>query len=106
MKQADNLKMDVVLSRTLDLRTGGAIAARSVHIEIARPLPETNGNWCCAYRVTGLPEIAGEILQINGVDGVQALNNAMVALEGLLCGTDAAREARLTWLGKSTGFLR
>lgn len=93
------------LSRNLDILDKNGKATSQVTIIIGRPEKADNTTWECSYAVIGLDEINPCTFRVLGVDGVQALLCAFNVLEGLLSGTDIAKEGRLSWNDRKSDFL-
>lgn len=78
---------DAVATQELEPTREGAEGIRRVIVEICRPVPHTasGGDWTCEYRIiSGLAE--EHWMQVFGVDGIQAIQNALTAIGGALRG--------------------
>ena len=89
--------LEVIAERNLTLCSDGA--ERFVTVQIGRPYTEPDGAWFCPYRVVGLAPEATR--RAGGVDGIQALQLALVMIGGELSSSSNS----LKWEGESsTGF--
>ncbi|WP_431313276.1 DUF6968 family protein [Streptomyces antnestii] len=77
---------DVIATRELEATREGIQGARQVVVEIGKPVPDTasGGDWACEYRISGLTK--EHRMRVFGVDSIQAIQNACIAIGGALRG--------------------
>ncbi len=96
----DDNNRNVIARRNFELdgREGAVV------LTVFAPKLYDNGrDWCCTYRVEGLPGRADR--RAGGVDGVQALELALKNMAMFLYSSPEAREGRLTFLKQGRGDL-
>ena len=93
------------LSRNLDILDKYGKTISNVNVLIGRPEQVDGATWECSYAIIGLDEIKPFNYKVLGVDGVQALLCAFDVLEGLLAGTDVAKQGKLSWNDRKSGCL-
>lgn len=69
---------------------------KAVTVMIGKPHPSPDGNWTCPYRVEGITGARGAAF---GIDGLQALFNAVEGARTTL----AASDLSLSWEGGEPG---
>jgi len=90
-------EFDVIAERYLTLNAGGE--DRQVRIALGRPYQEPDQSYFCPYRITG---VGAELARrAGGVDGIQAIQLALVIIGGEL----SRYSESLKWDGEpTTGF--
>ncbi|MET7507667.1 DUF6968 family protein [Streptomyces albidoflavus] len=93
-------EFEVIAARELTAAGDGVQGSRRVLVEIGRPVPAatSEGDWTCEYRITGLTE--EHRMQIFGVDGIQAIQNALIAVGGALRGAHDPPRLALSFDGQ------
>jgi hypothetical protein len=91
---------DVIISRQLDIHDESGKIISHVTILIGKPEHSSEDQaWSCSYSVDGLNDIDPSTYRILGIDSVQAVQSAFVAIEGLLEGSDIHKKGLLRWNG-------
>lgn len=90
---------EVIAEREYEAHEGDGAGSRTVVLRIGRPTPypEPDSGWVCPVQVLGMGE--DEVLQVGGVDGVQALFLALAMAGARL--TYPRSGVSVTWLGGS-----
>ncbi len=88
---------DIVATRSLFVLDSQGHKIATVAVAIGRPEREPTGEWHCGYEIAG-PGFEGTYGSL-GIDAVQALEGAILAIGGTLAGTQEAKEGRLRWDG-------
>ncbi|MFF2076779.1 DUF6968 family protein [Kitasatospora sp. NPDC058162] len=84
----------VIATRELDY-TAPDGTQRPVLLELGAPRRDPHGpDWCCPYRITGHPDVSERVVEIFGVDPLQALHLALARFPAEL-----NTAAGLTFLG-------
>jgi hypothetical protein len=100
MKRIELNVTDAVLVRQLDIRGKNGAPNQVGHILIGKPAQIDSDEWLCAYRIIGVDGLQDETHQVFGIDGVQALENAVEVTDGLLTGSDSFKQGRLFCNGR------
>lgn len=77
-------EFEVIATRELQATGDGISGVRRMIVEIGRPCRDSapDGDWTCENRIRGLDE--EQRMKIHGVDGIQAIQNALIAISGAL----------------------
>ncbi|MGH9563259.1 MAG: DUF6968 family protein [Terracidiphilus sp.] len=94
-------EFDVIAERALDaIGDGGSFEVR---VRLGKPTPHPKGDWACPFQITGIGD--EKVRLIFGVDAVQALQLAMVAVGSHL--STHQKKAKLAFLSENhLGFPR
>jgi len=81
--------------RELDIFDSAGNVVSKVNIMIGKPEQVSNQEWSCSYRILGLDDDA--TYRVNGLDSIQAIKCAFTVIDGILSGTDLAKQGLLQW---------
>lgn len=91
----DAVVADLLVEREYEAQAAAGGPPRQVTLRIGRPRPDRQGDWVCPVQVVGLGDDA--VMNVNGVDAVQALFLAM-QIAGVKL-TFPPRGVTVTWMG-------
>ncbi len=91
----DAVITDLLAEREYEAQAAAGGATRKVVLRIGRPRPDPEGDWLCPVQVVGLEDDA--VMNVNGIDAVQALLLAMQMAGARL--THPPRGVTVTWMG-------